>query len=76
MFSPTEAEPERKLDPPRARFDIAVVNLVLHHVDDIPGFLLGLKGLLVDGGRVVITEFGKSDDPAQHHDGKASRLLQ
>lgn len=42
---------------PRDQFDVAVVNLVLHHVDDVEGFMAGLKDLLVEGGTVVFTEF-------------------
>lgn len=38
-------------------WDLAVVNLVLHHVDDVKGFMAGLKDLLKEGGTVVFTEF-------------------
>ena len=61
MLSPTEAEPERKLAPPRAKFDVAVANMVIHHVDDMAGFMQGLVGLLSPGGWVVFTEFGKKE---------------
>lgn len=55
--SPTKSEPDRKIKLPRSQWDLAVVNLVLHHVDDIEGFGKGLKDLIVPGGLVVFTEF-------------------
>lgn len=60
--SPTDEEPERKMPPPAARFDVAVVNLVLHHVDDVGAFVDGIKGVLKSGGVVVITEFTVAED--------------
>lgn len=59
--SPTQDDPERKLTPPRAHFDIAVLNLVLHHVDKLDSLMNGLKGMLRSGGYVVLTEFGKEE---------------
>jgi hypothetical protein len=60
--APTEAEPERTAPPPQERFDVAAVNLVLHHVDDIKGFMEGVRGVLKPGGVVVITEFTLAED--------------
>lgn len=57
VLSPTKADAERKARLPRAQWDLAVVNLVLHHVDDIEGFGKGLKDLIAPGGMVVFTEF-------------------
>ncbi len=59
MYSPLPSHTEKKLPPPRSRFDLAVANLVVHHIDDLDGFMDGVTGLLVDGGWVVFTEFGK-----------------
>jgi SAM-dependent methyltransferase len=59
--SPSEEDSGRKLTPPRADFDVATANLVLHHVDDIPSFLSGCMGLLKDGGWLVMTEFGREE---------------
>lgn len=55
--SPTKDEPRREVTLPRSVWDVAVVNLVLHHVDDVEGFMTGLKDLVVEGGTVVFTEF-------------------
>lgn len=44
--------------PPSSGFDVAVANLVIHHIDDLDPFFRGLKGLIRPGGWVVITEFG------------------
>lgn len=49
------------MKPPRKEFDVAVVNLVLHHIDDTSSFLKGSTGLLKPGGWVVITEFAVED---------------
>jgi len=57
MKSPIEDEPERVVSLPRSKFDAAAVILVLHHVDDMEGFMKGLTGLVEDGGWVVLTEF-------------------
>jgi SAM-dependent methyltransferase len=62
MLSPTASEPERRIAPPRAEFDVAVANLVLHHIDDTGSFLAGVLGLLKPGGWFVITEFGLRED--------------
>ncbi|KAK1923160.1 S-adenosyl-L-methionine-dependent methyltransferase [Papiliotrema laurentii] len=61
MLSPSATSPEgehRKVSPPRAQFDVAIANLVVHHVDDLPSFFTGLLGLVKTGGWIVITEFG------------------
>lgn len=55
--SPTKAETEREIGLPRTQWDVALINLVLHHVDDIEGFMKGLKDLVRPGGWVVFTEF-------------------
>jgi hypothetical protein len=57
MKSPTESEPDRVASLPRSKWDVAAVILVLHHVDDIEGFMTGLTGLVEDGGWVVFAEF-------------------
>lgn len=57
VLSPTKADPQRQTQLPRQQFDVAVVNLVLHHVDDIVGFMTGLKDVVAPGGWVVFTEF-------------------
>ena len=70
MFSPTPEYAERKLPPPRSRFDVAIANLVVHHVDDLDGFMRGVVGSLAEGGWVVFTEFGKVEggvDMASQH---------
>lgn len=61
MNSPVPNDPERTQLPPREKFDVAVVNLVLHHIDDTSSFLKGLIGLIKPGGWVVITEFAVDD---------------
>ena len=61
VISPTKAEPERTVTLSRTRWDVAVANLVLHHVDDVEGFMSGLKGLLSDDGIVIFTEFTNLD---------------
>ncbi|WVW80616.1 hypothetical protein I302_102602 [Kwoniella bestiolae CBS 10118] len=62
LRSPTEENKEREVVPPRGRFDLAVCNLVLHHVDDIPNFMVGAVGLVREGGWLVFTEMGLMDD--------------
>lgn len=57
--SPTRAEPERKAPAPRAKWDVAVANLVLHHVDHMDDFFAGAIGCLDPGGWFVATEFGR-----------------
>jgi 2-polyprenyl-3-methyl-5-hydroxy-6-metoxy-1,4-benzoquinol methylase len=57
MKSPIRDDKEREVKVPRSQWDVAVSNLVLHHVDDIPGFMAGLTGLVVEGGWVIMTEF-------------------
>lgn len=55
--SPTPEDPTRELKPPREKFDVAVANLVVHHVDNLDQFFKGLFSVLVPGGTVIITEF-------------------
>lgn len=55
--SPIEGDPERIVSLPHTKFDVAAVVFVLHHVDDITGFMTGLIGLLEEGGWVVFAEF-------------------
>lgn len=62
LLSPLHNEPERRLTPPRNKFGVAVMNLVLHHVEDWSGLMQGIQGLLEDGGWFVGTEFGKTED--------------
>ena len=57
MKSPIEGDPDRVVSLPRSKWDVAAVILVLHHVDDIEGFMTGLTGLVEDGGWVVFAEF-------------------
>jgi 2-polyprenyl-3-methyl-5-hydroxy-6-metoxy-1,4-benzoquinol methylase len=57
MKSPIEGDADRVVSLPRSKWDVAAVILVLHHVDDIEGFMTGLTGLVEDGGWVVFTEF-------------------
>jgi hypothetical protein len=57
MKSPVEGDPDRVVSLPRSKWDVAAVILVLHHVDDIEGFMTGLTGLVEDGGWVVFSEF-------------------
>jgi SAM-dependent methyltransferase len=61
LFSPIPSEPERKLVPPCREFDLAIANLVAHHVDDLDGWMDGAVGLLRKGGWLVLTEFGKEE---------------
>ena len=76
MFSPTNDQTlggnERKIPPPRARFDLAVANLVVHHIDDLDSFTRGVVGLLNPGGWVVLTEFGKRE--GEETDGLYTRV--
>lgn len=57
QLSPTKADPERKLPPPRAVFDVATSTLVAHHVDDFSTFFPGVLGVLKPGGVFVVVEF-------------------
>jgi SAM-dependent methyltransferase len=61
LLSPLPAEQARRLQPPRAKYGVAVANLVLHHVDDWAGMMAGVQGLLVPGGWFVGTEFGREE---------------
>ncbi|WVW80613.1 hypothetical protein I302_102599 [Kwoniella bestiolae CBS 10118] len=61
LKSPVSEDLERELIPPRESFDLAVVNWVLHHVDDVPSFMGGAVGLLKEGGWLVITEMGRRE---------------
>ncbi|WWD20851.1 hypothetical protein CI109_105328 [Kwoniella shandongensis] len=70
MLSPTVDDPERKIVPPRNRFDVAVANLVLHHVDDVKSFMEGVVGLLKSGGWIVFTEFGRDESEGYNNDAK------
>jgi hypothetical protein len=51
MKSPIKGDPDRVISLPRSQWDVAAVIMVLHHVDDVEGFMTGLSGLisLVDG---------------------------
>ncbi|WOO83009.1 uncharacterized protein LOC62_04G006489 [Vanrija pseudolonga] len=62
LLSPTPADHERKLVPPRAQFDVAICTLVVHHVDDFAPFFAGVLSLLKPGGLFVAIEFRKDDD--------------
>jgi hypothetical protein len=57
MKSPIEGDADRVVTLARSKWDVAAVILVLHHVDDIEGFMTGLTGLVEDGGWVVFAEF-------------------
>ncbi|KAK8850676.1 hypothetical protein IAR55_004596 [Kwoniella newhampshirensis] len=59
--SPTKDEPNREIVPPKQRFDLALANLVVHHVDDRESFMQGVVGLVKSGGWVVFTEFGREE---------------
>lgn len=54
--APTPDDADRKGAPPAAQYDVAVVINVLHHVENPDEFFEGMKGLLRDGGRIVIVE--------------------
>ena len=60
--SPTCDDPTRESVPPHASFDIAVTNMVLHHVDDIPSFMDGVKGVVKPRGWFVVTEMGSEEN--------------
>jgi 2-polyprenyl-3-methyl-5-hydroxy-6-metoxy-1,4-benzoquinol methylase len=60
--SPTPSDPARTERPPREKFDVAVTNLVIHHVDNLDQFFKGVASLLVPGGKIVITEFSTLRD--------------
>lgn len=62
MSSPTAEDPNRKLAPPRARFDAAVSTLVAHHVDDLESYFRGVHSVLVPGGVFYVLEFAHSPD--------------
>lgn len=53
---------DQEIVPNFTRFDMAIANYVIHHVDDVEPFFVGLVGVVKPGGWVVITEFGLSDD--------------
>jgi SAM-dependent methyltransferase len=76
LLSPTNQEPERRATVPRAQFDVAVANLVLHHVDNFDGLFGGLLEVLSPGGWFVCTEFGRvegqEDVAAQFRESKAA----
>ena len=62
--SPTADDPERVSQPPRAQWDVLVINMTLHHVDNVPDFWAGAQRVLVHGGWCVVTENGTFADPA------------
>lgn len=62
MKSPIKSEPERVSSLPLSQWDVAAVIMVLHHVDDVEGFMTGLSGLIVPGGWVVLSEFTNIGD--------------
>jgi len=62
MKSPIKGEPERVISLPRSQWDVAAVIMVLHHVDDVEGFMTGLSGLISPGGWVVLSEFTNIGD--------------
>ena len=80
MPSPTPDDPHRWVVPPRKEFDVAIANLVIHHVDDVEGFMKGMTGLVKPGGWVVITEFGFPDNdeegPAKFEKARAKHAAQ
>ncbi|WVQ95365.1 hypothetical protein IAU59_002462 [Kwoniella sp. CBS 9459] len=61
LKSPTPTDSDKVLAPPRAKFDLVVVNLVLHHVDEVEPFMRGAVGLLDKDGWLVITEFAPDE---------------
>ncbi|EKC99944.1 hypothetical protein A1Q2_05768 [Trichosporon asahii var. asahii CBS 8904] len=62
MPSPIESDPERKLAPPRKRFDVAVATLVAHHVGTLKPFFEGVLSVLKPGGLFILIEFRHGDD--------------
>lgn len=62
VFSPTRTDQHRKVAAPRDTFDVAVANLVVHHVDDLTRLFSGMLSVLKPGGIAVITEFTLAED--------------
>jgi ubiquinone/menaquinone biosynthesis C-methylase UbiE len=54
--SPTPSDPDRTIRPPAYRYDVAIIIMVLHHVENPDEFFAGLTGLLKEGGKVVVIE--------------------
>ena len=72
MLAPTPEQPQRQLALPRSAFNVAVANLVVHHVDDLDGFMQGIFSLLEPGGWVVFTEFTKKESKPHQSGGTGS----
>lgn len=62
VLSPTCDDGRRMKAAPRNHFDVVVVNLVVHHVDDLVQFFGGIMSVTKPGGIVVITEFTVAED--------------
>lgn len=60
--APTKDDEARKISPPRSTFDIVYGSLMLHHVEDLDGFFVGLKGIVKPGGWIVFSEFGSAEE--------------
>jgi 2-polyprenyl-3-methyl-5-hydroxy-6-metoxy-1,4-benzoquinol methylase len=46
---------------PAERYDLVVMAMALHHVEDVPALLVRLSGLLVPGGWLVIADLAAED---------------
>lgn len=68
LRAPTKEDTKRTVQLRKTRFDVAVVNMVLHHVDEVEPFLTGLLGLMKPGGWVVFTEFNGKEDGIRLHE--------
>ena len=48
---------DTKPEGPRAKFDLILSHLVLHHIPDLPAVLHTMHGCLKPGGTVALTDF-------------------
>lgn len=53
-------------DLPR-QYDLILVNMTAHHLDDVPSVLHSLSELLLPGGRLVLTDLLANDRSKQFH---------
>ena len=47
-------------------YDVVWSSMALHHVQDLPGLLRSVAGLLVDGGRLAVADLDEDPDGAFH----------
>ncbi|WWC92491.1 uncharacterized protein L201_007450 [Kwoniella dendrophila CBS 6074] len=64
--SPIKDDLDRMIKPKQSKFKLAISNLVLHHIDNIPEFLNGAISLLEKDGWLVFTEIGWGENENLH----------